>query len=124
MKKNINNVLKISIILIVLLIALVFVNGCFFSLSSAGIINPDDYKPTPNPGSQQLSNIGGVVLGAVNVVGAFVSVAMLMIIGIKFMMGSVEEKAEYKKTMFPYTIGAILLFSGTTLINCIYKMFN
>ena len=87
-------------------------------------INPDDYKPTPNPGSQQLSDIGGVVLGAVNVVGAFVSVAMLMIIGIKFMMGSVEEKAEYKKTMFPYTIGAILLFSGTTLINCIYKMFN
>lgn len=124
MKKNTNKFVRIFFVLVVLTIVLVFFGGCIFSLSHAKIINPDDYKPIPNPGSQKLTDIGGIVLGTVNVIGAFVSVAMIMIIGIKYMTGSVEEKAQYKDTMIPYVIGAILLFSGTTLINCIYNMFN
>ena len=32
------------------------------------------------------------------------------------MMGSVEEKAEYKKTMMPYIIGAFMLFGITNLL--------
>ena len=122
MKKNINNIAKIGFILMILVMIILFINGCFFSSSSASIINPDDYKPTDNTGSQKLSNIAGVVLGAINVVGAFISAGMLMIIGIKYMIGSVEEKAEYKSTMLPYVIGAVLLFSGTTLLNLIYNL--
>ena len=38
------------------------------------------------------------------------------------MLGSVEEKAEYKKTLMPYIIGAFLLFTGTLVPNVIYKM--
>ena len=32
------------------------------------------------------------------------------------MMGSVEEKAEYKKTMTPYVIGAFMVFGITNII--------
>ena len=42
--------------------------------------------------------------------------------GIRYMVGSVEEKAQYKSLMFPYVLGAILLFSGTTLLNLIYRL--
>ena len=45
-----------------------------------------------------------------------------MIIGIKYMLGSVEEKSEYKKTMIPYLIGAAIVFSGTTLPQIIYQL--
>lgn len=38
------------------------------------------------------------------------------------MVGSIEERAEYKKTLFPYLIGAILLFSGTLLPQIIYNI--
>ncbi len=38
------------------------------------------------------------------------------------MIGSAEEKAEYKKTMIPYIIGAILIFASTTIVNIVYNL--
>ena len=48
------------------------------------------------------------------------AVGILMVLGIKYMMGSAEEKAEYKKTMIPYLIGAVLLFAAVNLATYIY----
>ena len=31
------------------------------------------------------------------------------------MMGSASEKAEYKKTMIPYLVGAILIFGASAI---------
>ena len=55
-----------------------------------------------------------------NLVGVIVSVITLMVLGIKYMFGSIEEKAEYKKTAIYYIIGAVLIFSGTTVPNILY----
>ena len=49
---------------------------------------------------------------------------MLTIIGVRYIMGSVQEKAEYKQTMWPYVIGAVLIFAGTTLVDIIYRAFQ
>ena len=38
------------------------------------------------------------------------------------MLGSVEERSEYKKSMVPYLIGAVLLFSGTAIPQIIYTL--
>lgn len=62
------------------------------------------------------------ILGFIQVVGVVVSVVMLMAIGIKFMVGSIEEKAEYKELLKPYLIGAFLVFSGTTIPQIIYQI--
>ncbi len=64
----------------------------------------------------------GVVLGVIQAIGIIVSVAMIGIVGIKYMLGSVEEKAEYKKTVISYAIGAVLVFSITTVPEIIYKL--
>ena len=37
------------------------------------------------------------------------------------MMGSAEEKAEYKKTMIPYVVGAILIFAAATIANAVFN---
>ena len=63
-----------------------------------------------------------MILGAINVFGVIVSVITLMIIGMKYMFGSIEEKAEYKKTATMYIIGAVLVFSVTTIPNILYKI--
>lgn len=62
------------------------------------------------------------LLGYINVIGIVISVIVLIIIGIKYMLGSVEEKAEYKKTMMGYLIGALLLFMTTTIANILYNI--
>ena len=52
----------------------------------------------------------------VRVIGTSISVIVLMCIAIKYMVGSVEEKAEYKKTMMPYVIGCFLVFGITNIL--------
>ena len=51
-----------------------------------------------------------------------ISVVMIAVLGIKYMMGSAEEKAEYKKTMIPYIVGALLVFAGTSLVKVVYQL--
>lgn len=72
--------------------------------------------------SEELKEKTENVLGIVQVIGSVVSVIMLIAIGIKYMLGSVEEKAEYKQTIIPYLIGAALVFSGTTIPQILYQI--
>ena len=44
---------------------------------------------------------------------------VLVVLGIKYMIGSAEEKAEYKKTMIPYIIGAILVFAASAIASIV-----
>ena len=80
--------------------------------------NPEEYKPTSISsvsGATKLGNIANKIIGAVQVIGSISSVIALILIGIKYVMGSVEEKAEYKQTLKPYLIGAIMVFGITNL---------
>ena len=72
--------------------------------------------------SVQLKNKAEHILGIIQAIGVVVSVIMLMVIGIKYMLGSVEERAEYKETLKPYLIGAFMLFSCTTVPQIIYQI--
>ena len=64
----------------------------------------------------------GRVITVVQTVGSIASVVCLIVIGIKYMTGSVEEKAEYKKTLVPYVIGAALVFTITNLLSIVYHI--
>jgi sterol desaturase/sphingolipid hydroxylase (fatty acid hydroxylase superfamily) len=111
-------------IFIVVYISLI-ISICFAPVISNAIENPGDY----NPGRLQESDVGSflvkvnVIFGIIQLVGSIVSVGALMFIGIKYMIGSIEEKAEYKKALWPYIIGAILLFAASNLVQVVYKIF-
>lgn len=72
-------------------------------------------------GTEDISTVGKKIMGIVQTVGVVVAVVILMVLGIKYMMGSAEEKAEYKKTMLPYIIGAVLIFGATAIANMVYN---
>lgn len=74
----------------------------------------------PDNGGEMLE-IGNRIVTVINVIGVILSVVILMIIGIKYMMGSIEEKATYKKSLLPYLIGAFILFTGSFIPNMIYN---
>ena len=96
------------------------INGGTGNSSDDPIENPKGYKFFWTTTDTKLKQKAGVILGVVNVVGVVIAVATVALIGIKYMLGSVEEKSEYKKTLIPYLIGAVLVFSGTTIPNIIY----
>ncbi len=86
-----------------------------------GLGDLNNYKGG-NVNSDTLKYKANNILGVIQKVGVVVSVVMLMAIGIKYMLGSVEEKAEYKSTLVPYVIGALILFTGATIPSIIYKI--
>lgn len=62
-----------------------------------------------------------IIFSIIRMIGALISVIVLVMIGIKYMFASIDEKADYKKTMIPYIIGAAIVFSGSVFANVIYK---
>lgn len=89
-------------------------------------IDVSRYEPTDinTAELQPVTNIAGIIVNALAVIGTVVTMIMLVVIGIKYMMGSVEEKAEYKKTMIPYIIGAFMIFGITAFLKIIVEMVN
>ena len=84
----------------------------------------DEYKKDTDESSDQAAlNIANTVVWVVRTVGQSIAVIMLLVIGIKYIMGSVEQKAEYKQSMLPYFIGAILIFAGASITQIIYSVF-
>ena len=102
-------------------IAIVFVLGTL--VFAAGAITPGSLTATYE-GTSEIQTVGQKIMGIIQTVGVVVAVVILMVLGIKYMMGSAEEKADYKKTMMPYVIGAVLIFGATTIANMIYNFAN
>lgn len=81
--------------------------------------NPGAYQPGDVNGADRVMDIGNRIIGIIRFVGSFASVIVLIVIGIKYMSGSIEERAEYKKTMVPYIVGAVLVFGITNLLGIV-----
>ena len=79
-------------------------------------------NPGTVSGASGIQNLGKQIVGIIQIVGAVIAVVVLTVLGIKYMMGSAEEKAEYKKTMIPYVIGAILVFAATSIASVIVNI--
>ena len=89
-----------------------------------GIVNPNDYKPSDltEGDTTVITTKASKITSTIGVIGIIVSVVTLILIGVKFMTGSIEEKAEYKKSMIPYLIGVFIFLTITQLLNIIVKI--
>lgn len=85
-------------------------------------VNPDDYKPDDLSESESSSSmvLANKIIGAFQAIGSITSVLVLVLLGIKFVLGSAEEKAEYKQWMIYYIIGAVLVFAISNISAMIY----
>lgn len=117
---------KQLIIVIALLALIIFFIPTYSYATNPGspLDNPNGYKPgSIDPGdTTQIVSKANKILGAITVIGTIASVATLTILGIKYMIGSVEEKAEYKKSMNPYIIGVFLLLATSTIVGIIARL--
>ena len=115
-----NKIKKIIILFVIIFFAISIFNLCY----AADVkFNANTYKPSDltNDDTKVAFDKAGIILVAVRNVSVVVAVISLMIIGLKYMFGSIEEKANYKATMMPYIIGCVLVASGTTIVTFIYN---
>ena len=100
---------------------------CIISMSTITSFAFDPSELTGKPGvsgTNEVKSLGQSLVGIIQTAGIVVSVVIMLVLGIKYMMGSAEEKAEYKKSMIPYLVGAIILFGASTIVNVVYQFAN
>ena len=93
---------------------------------ATGVVNPDKYRPNAinEEDIKPAVKIGNTIINTIGVIGAITSVLALILMGLRYMMGSVSEKAEYKKTMIPYLVGVLIFFAITQFLVIIFNLVN
>ena len=108
---------KVFSIVTIAVMLLASVSNVVLATEIGGItINPN----TNSTAAEKVGTIGGTILGIVQTVGTIGAVVVLIVLGIKYMMGSAEEKAEYKKTLTPYIIGAIFVLLASNIVKWLF----
>ena len=83
-------------------------------------VKPKDMTGESTVDVAGITSFGNSIVRVLSTVGIVVSVVVLIVLGIKYMLGSAEEKAEYKKTLLPYVIGAALIFAASSIVSIVY----
>lgn len=76
--------------------------------------------PDPSSGGvTSLYELGNIILGILQYIGVGVSIIACLILAIKYMYTSVDEKAEIKKKLIPFIIGGFLVFGAVQLVKLV-----
>ncbi len=103
--KKLNKVLSIVVVMLML------VSACT-NVFAGDVLNQMTGKADLGPASGKIGTIGNTILTIITTVAMVLAVVIIAVLGIKYMMGSTEEKAEYKKSLIPYIVGAVLVFGA------------
>ena len=124
---------KITIILIISMLILSLFN---LNIAKADDVTVEDIKggvsnfmqagqSQNNPLNQEgLQNVSDVVYNVLLAVGIIAAVIVGLIIGIKYMMGSVAQKAETKELLAPYIVGCVIIFGAFAIWKIVVDLLN
>lgn len=115
-------------ITIIAIIAMVFIMILTTTVQADSIVDPitDPSRYDPTGGSVdngRVAQMGSTIVGIIRTVGSVVAIIALVILGLKYMLGSTAEKAKYKESMIPYIIGMVMLLASVNILNILYKVF-
>jgi len=104
--------LKVMLVLVVALSML-----CTFALAD----NPFAKVDINETGAinTAVNNVGGSIVGVIQTVGYVVAVAMVLVVGIQWLLGTPAKKQELKGRMINIVIGAVLIVAGVSLLGLV-----
>lgn len=116
------NVKKVVIALfIALIVASVICSNNVFAYDMMATINAQADATADDSVTKSVTNISGAVITIARVVCAAVAVAMLAILGMKYMSAAPSEKADIKKHAVVYIVGAVIMFACTGILGIIQQ---
>lgn len=119
MKINVNKITKMITVVLIAMMVIATITPVFAAT------DPSKYTGAGSGAStEKIDSLGQDIVKIVSTIGSVISVIVLIVLGIKYMMGSAEEKADYKKSLIPYVVGAALVFTASVFAQSIYEFFN
>lgn len=117
MKKSIK---LLSILMIVTMVAMT-------ATPVLATIDPDaaigSITPEAPSNTKSILNLVNTILGFIQWGAIIGGTLIIAILGFKYMMGSLQEKAEYKKSMIPLVVGVIVVMGATTIAKLLFSTF-
>lgn len=104
-----------KIFVVILIILVIFLQYKIFAIKATEL----EPKYTEHSGS--FAKFGRATLGYIRNIAAVSSVILIAAFGLKFMVGSVEQKAEYKKHFLPLIAGVTVVLLATTITSAIWN---
>lgn len=120
MKKS----LKIVSIMMMAVMMIMAATPVFATSGYDSVIDAVDKEAGNQKASTDLTNLAGTILGFLRNASYIIALIVLVVLGIKYMMGSLEEKADYKKSMIPLVVGIIIVVAATTIAKFLFEMFS
>ena len=116
MKKSVK---IISTVLMVMVIISTLSTFCF-----AGTVGGVTFDKGTAADTKDLAAKASNIVATLRNIAAIVAVVIIAILGIKYMLGSVEEKAEYKKSFVPLIIGVVVVVLAFQIAAMIFGLAN
>lgn len=108
---------KILTVLLIAIVLITFASNVFAATGTA--VKPGDLEGKIDYGkaddTNSLMTQAGKIMGMMRNVAIIAAVIIIMVLGIKYMLGSVEEKADYKKSFVPLIVGIVLVVAATSI---------
>ena len=101
-------------ILIVALLVCAFAS--FSEVNATGALEKFTGEISDKTAKDGVTNITSTVLNIVRYAGTGIALIMLTFIFIKYMLSAASERAELKKNLIPFTIGAVVLFAASNIV--------
>ncbi len=118
------NSLKIfSIVIIAIMIAIIVIPTVSKAFNANDIIGGvNSSAESASVDTTAITTKAGNVLALIRNIAVIAGVLIIAILGVKYMLGSVEEKAEYKKSAIPLIVGVIVVMAATSIATFIFSI--
>lgn len=118
---NMNKTMKILSIALLVIMIVATATSVFAAESVLTQLNTD--IKTANVDTSDISKTAGTVISMIRNIAIIASVIIIVILGFKYMMGSVEEKAGYQKSFIPLIVGIVVVLGATSIASFLFNMF-
>jgi len=102
-----------------ILLILLLITPSYFNISNATTIDLDGFGAQTSNTGNTVMNSGNIIIGIVQAIGIIAAIIMLIMVAIKYVSAAPEAKAEIKKSVIIYVVGAILLFATSGILELI-----
>ena len=110
----------LSIVLISLSVLFVMAQPSFAKPAVDTLVNNVESATADTNGVNGVNEIANTVINWLWIISIIVTIIVLMVIGLKYIIGSTQEKAEYKKSLIPLVVGALLIVFATTIVKFLF----
>ena len=117
-----NKTIKIiSTLLIAVMLVATLSQACFATYS--GIITGIDQNAQGEAAELgSLKTTAAKIIKVLRNISAIVAVLVITILGIKYMIGSTEERAEYKKSFIPLIVGVVVVVAAASIASALFSV--